>query len=1249
MGNTRLLLPVFGMLLCALPAQANDVIFRGKVVRDDGSPLGHMVTVQRVCRGEEEPVREGVASPKTGEYYVRLDSDTFSQVYAGLNMVPVVCTLEAYDQHFVSSEIDLSDRSILNNPRLPDIVLTPATRTTALGNPGEPSAPRAVSRTWNQAVNLALARNWAAAEAPLRSVVERAPKFAAGWSALGILYSNLNKPEDARKALERAIELDPQPLSPYMGLVTAEISLKDWKAAEGTARTLIAADKKHVYIEANLMLGVALYQLREFDNALAAVNDAMRLDKLHQLPRAEYMEGLILEAKGDLSGAGQHLRDYVQQHPHAKDVAAVNDRLANLGKAPLPDLSSEINTLDLRAAAAGVSPVPGGIKAFSAVAQLKNDPGYDDFFLDYSRAINQAGASRDATDEIRVFIATVAALEALGERHDGGTSMRLSLDSEEHVRKAREILAQSGWKLVSKGDQYSLEPGGGADDGLREWALVCLGVDELALKQAIRQKREFTFEIPRENARLIGGAAWGVLLKGVPDLPGGPIEIFSRDWRFPRVYSGLAAMDNETAGAVVSAVGLNNLIVQYSRLIADFGDSILLAGTHVSVPGGAKAEAAWSKLAGAKPENAAPFLRALFEKDQGRLLAFYFDVFHADLPRQQYITETADRAQAFYNWYRDSMPGPGAPIAAERWQAAILQKIIQPSGRVNFPGGPEAWGARGDGSDEILLHRAPASVLASISELQDKRRAPFSAAAVRLLVQHQAEWHNLFRYFEKLPALDDPEFAALAAFGDGVEKAAPERRDVLLGDWHSLVELTVLGTQSGAISNSQAAQFFREACEAVRSPNPSARAIEILRAMAGGAADLDEAVPGQLLRLSGARLDAYKAIERLQQVPSFAALNSDAALTGAVYGALLDPSYLLVAEDPQLLGKHNFVPVENSQQTIFARSRLEISNVSPGSRFVGGFEDFQTAAQALRRQVVGPLLAPLTAGPDSAAVPASGSAPGGTSPSNDVLFKADGRIVEVYTTVTDSRGRYIDDLKAGQFRVLEQGNSKPVFAFEDHNAAVSVALVFDTTGSMVNTLPLLKAAATQLVDDLRPTDSVAVYSFAESVNENQPFTTDKDAAKRAILKTHAVGNTALYDALVRVNRDLASRGGKKVIIVFTDGSDNASMLTSAVSIERARSRGIPIYTIAEGDAVAQQELIGELGRMSQATGGSQFLIHRLSDIAPVFEKVSQELMHGYLVAFQPSPGENHEWRRIEVLLDGRKGLQIRAREGFYVE
>ncbi len=160
----------------------------------------------------------------------------------------------------------------------------------------------------------------------------------------------------------------------------------------------------------------------------------------------------------------------------------------------------------------------------------------------------------------------------------------------------------------------------------------------------------------------------------------------------------------------------------------------------------------------------------------------------------------------------------------------------------------------------------------------------------------------------------------------------------------------------------------------------------------------------------------------------------------------------------------------------------------------------------------------------------------------------------------------------------------------------------------------------------------------------QPFTTDKAAAQRAILKTHAHGITALYDALVRVNHDLAGRPGKKVIIVFTDGSDNASMLTASTAIERAKARGIPIYTIAQGQALEHPELLAQLTNISRSTGGSTFQIRQLSDIGAVFEKVSQDLLHGYLVAFQPEPATTTRGAESKSYLAERRGCRsARAR------
>ena len=222
-------------------------------------------------------------------------------------------------------------------------------------------------------------------------------------------------------------------------------------------------------------------------------------------------------------------------------------------------------------------------------------------------------------------------------------------------------------------------------------------------------------------------------------------------------------------------------------------------------------------------------------------------------------------------------------------------------------------------------------------------------------------------------------------------------------------------------------------------------------------------------------------------------------------------------------------------------------------------------------------------------------------------------------------------------------------AFENRASSVSLALLFDTTGSMHAALPALKRAALKLIGELRPIDSVAVYSFADSVNELQPFTNDKAAAERAVLRTRAAGATALYDALVRVNHDLASRSGKKVIVVFTDGADNLSVLTNEIATQRAQSSGIPIYTIAQGDALKTPPLLKQLSTLSKTTGGVAFTISGPGEIRRVFQTVSQDLMHGYLLAFQPPPVEGHTWRTVDVTLQDARNRKVRAREGYFPE
>ncbi len=175
----------------------------------------------------------------------------------------------------------------------------------------------------------------------------------------------------------------------------------------------------------------------------------------------------------------------------------------------------------------------------------------------------------------------------------------------------------------------------------------------------------------------------------------------------------------------------------------------------------------------------------------------------------------------------------------------------------------------------------------------------------------------------------------------------------------------------------------------------------------------------------------------------------------------------------------------------------------------------------------------------------------------EVLFRAEVKLVEVQVTVFEGKRRYVRGLTQDRFRVLDEGKPQPIVAFESELDDVLCTLLLDTTGSMKRTLPTLKNAVVAFIDRLRENDSVAVYGFSNGVSQLQAPTRDKRAAKRAVLATRAVGNTAMFDAVSHVTADLAAQRGKKALIVFTDGDDNASVLNAQAAVNRAHRRGFP--------------------------------------------------------------------------------------------
>ncbi len=1255
--------------LALQPVHAALVMFHGKVVLEDGSPVGVKVAIERSCYGMDN--RLEVITDKTGQYSWHVDADPYSAVTLAR------CVLLASLKGYMSSTIDLTDPHLSSNPQLPALVLSKIGSDPGL-KMSDDGVPRRAQKAWDLGLKALQAKKWFEAERQLGAAVEAAPRFAPGWSALGMALENEEKFADARQAFEKSIALDPKDPLPYYRLTHLQMADRDWQTAARTADSLIRMDTRHRYLNVLIDYSVIRYHLGDLEGAEANLNTALRLDKRHELTRAEYVLGMILEAKKDYAAAGEHMRQYLKLEPKAPDAAAVEARLENLGKPQSADVAPELDVVLPNLPAGEEAWVPGGFKAFAAIAHIQGTPTYSNFFLEYCRAVARetAPANGEAVPDfaatIQAFIASVSELTRLGEQKGDVSVVTLSLATEAQRKKAEKILPLLGWKMVQEEGPFSIEPGDHPTDVLRQPIPAALGIDEITMQETLAARQSFSFEIPSETARLENAAAWSEVMRGFPTLAGGIAELFARDVRTARTYAGLGAMEHGAAEAVLKSIGLRVLVNQDSNILSLYSEAFALSKGTVALPGGPDSHAAWQKLAGASPFDPPAFLRNVIEKDRGTLAAFYFAVSRADAAHQRFLTRTGERAESFYNWYRHSSDlYLGMEKLVGTWRPAFFRDLpLDDAGNVRFPGGKRAWSAAGMLDDDSLLNLDSLEALVPLTQLEEKRKAPLDEASASLLSAHYADWKNLFPYFESLPGLGGAEFQALTGFSEAVARTKPAVRNTVLGEWHSLVNLIVLGTKSGALDATQAAGAFRRVCEGLSLPDHSSKALAILIETVVGASekgnaaggppalDLDEAVPSILLRLTGARREAFERVKELQQVPRLDSLAGStdptrtvAALTGLVYAALLDPQHLLVSEDPHLLTKHRFlVDSDMRRLPLFPGSGLVTSSAEPGSYLFGGFATFENVVRHLSRggRSVQRHVAP-------SAPEASGPAPSETAdgavalPPSETVFRANGRLVEVYATVKDDRGRYVDDLPSSDFTISEEGKALQTVAFETRTAPVSVALLFDTTGSMQAALPALRNAALRLIGELRPIDSVAVYSFNESVTELQPFTTDKGALKRAVMRTHAAGSTALYDALVRVNLDLAGRSGKKVIVVFTDGSDNSSVLTTDTAILRAKSAGLPIYTIAQGTALDHPELLRQLAGVSKTTGGVAFAIRSPSEIRAVFEAVSQDLMHGYLITFQPPPAEGHTWHAIEVILRDMKGRKVRAREGYYPE
>lgn len=317
--------------LIPVQCQSVNVIFRGKVVMADGSAPGKSVGTQRTCT-DANGTAPGPLTDKAGVFTWRMEVD-----YMRTRRCFIVATLNGYE----SSQVEISN---VNPSTGVNVDLAPIKLTLKGGDPymmggQDKDIPAKGRGEWNAAMKAVDMGDLTGATQQLKAAVATNPKFALAWHDLGILNEAQQNPAEARAAYTKAIEADPKMLAPYAALNRLLVKTKDWQAVLTTSAAMIPVDKDRIFPELYAHQAAAHYYLKDLPAAEAAAMEALNPKAKRTYSRAEYMLGRILEAKGDMAGAKQHMTRYLGLVT-SEDAMQIQAHMDAMGKpdAPEPDL-----------------------------------------------------------------------------------------------------------------------------------------------------------------------------------------------------------------------------------------------------------------------------------------------------------------------------------------------------------------------------------------------------------------------------------------------------------------------------------------------------------------------------------------------------------------------------------------------------------------------------------------------------------------------------------------------------------------------------------------------------------------------------------------------------------------------------------------------------------------------------------------------------------------------------------------------
>jgi Ca-activated chloride channel homolog len=269
--------------------------------------------------------------------------------------------------------------------------------------------------------------------------------------------------------------------------------------------------------------------------------------------------------------------------------------------------------------------------------------------------------------------------------------------------------------------------------------------------------------------------------------------------------------------------------------------------------------------------------------------------------------------------------------------------------------------------------------------------------------------------------------------------------------------------------------------------------------------------------------------------------------------------------------------------------------------------------------------------------------------------------VVLHVTVTDSKGTFVPDLQRNEFRVTEDKIEQKISLFSRDDIPVTMGLVIDNSGSMREKRAQVNAAAMTFVKTSNPQDEAFVVNFNDEfyLDTDGDFTSDQRNLNDALAHIETRGSTALYDAVIGSLTHLKKgHKDKRVLLVITDGDDDASRKTLEDAIKASEESNATIYTIgvfSEDDLKNDKKMVRHskkiLTELAEVTGGLAYFPANLDEVTPTCEEIAKEIRNQYTLGYYPTnESRDGSFRavQVQVFAPGEHGkVLVRTRTGYY--